>query len=37
MPHRVQTAFGHRSRNAVSSGQRSALTVALWWQSPMEK
>jgi hypothetical protein len=25
-------AFGHRSRTAVSSGQRSPSTVPLWWQ-----
>ena len=35
MPHLVQTAFGHSSRIAVSSGHRSASTVALWWQSPV--
>ena len=32
IPYLVQTAFGHRSRTAVSSGRRSASTVALWWQ-----
>jgi hypothetical protein len=29
IPHFVHTAFGHRSRTAVSSGQRSASTVEL--------
>jgi cytochrome c553 len=37
IPHLVQTAFGHRSRIAVSSGHRSASMTALWWQSPVEQ
>jgi hypothetical protein len=37
MPHLVHTALPHKSRIAVSSGQRSASIVALWWQSPVEQ
>jgi hypothetical protein len=37
IPHSVQTASGPRSRNAVPSGQPSASTTALWWQSPVEQ
>ena len=37
LPHLVHTALASRSRSAVSSGQRSTSTTALWWHKPVEQ